>query len=237
MEKVKLIELVRKLLALGDKTKNSSQAEAELAAEKAQELLKKYNLDLAEVIIKDQEKIVDVEIEKEIVFELKRNGFSNWIKNLMHIVGKATETKSYYQKTFKFRHGRSVTKSFLIGFLGTEWDRAIAKELFNYLYHTMNRMANRLYPGSCGNQRCFLEGFCSSLSKRINEKINNEKNEKYALLVLSKKKSIDNYARINFQSVGRRGRTADYFNYEAYKLGKLKAQEVDIGTSNRLQNE
>jgi hypothetical protein len=56
-DKSKIIDIIQKLLRLGDPTKNDSEGEVFNATSKVQELLRKYNIDLADVIIKDGENV------------------------------------------------------------------------------------------------------------------------------------------------------------------------------------
>ena len=236
MDKEKLIELVRKLLALGDKDKNNSEAEANTAFSKAQAILRKHNIDMADVIIKDGEKVVDIKVEQEIVFDIKRNSLQSWTKTLMTIVGKATECRPFFTK--KFTYPRSVW--FQVGFVGTEWDRSIAKELYCYLYHTNIKLSRKFYPDSCSQQHWFLEGFCAKLWERVSEELTERKKDeaihaKYALMVVSKDALVEQKMKeLGFVKSKSRHVRNDNFDFNAYAMGQHEGSKVDLGTTRRI---
>lgn len=238
MEKEKLIDLVRKLFALGDKNRNSSEAEAQLATQKAQELLKQHNIDMAEILVKDGQKTVDIKIDNEIVFTLNRSSMSSWEKRLISIVQFATETKGFFQKDYRDVWGKKIT--WKVGFIGTEWDRAVAKELYNYLHEKIYKLSKYHYPESMPQQRSFMEGFCYRLMQRVDE-MNEEKkedideNQKYALMIINKKDAINKYIDDQMKlKTARSGGKAGEFHSSAFKHGTQEANNVDLGTENRI---
>lgn len=236
VDREKLIELVRKLFVLGDKDRNSCEAEAQTAFAKAQSILRKYNIDMAEVVIKDGEKVVDIQVNDEIVFDIKRNSLGRWMKDLMSIVGKATNCKPFFNR--KFEYPRTVY--FQVGYVGTEVDRSIAKELYCYLYYTNIKLSRRFFPGSCSDQHWFLEGFCSKLWERIREELEEDKKEQvihktYALMVINKDAMIEQHmGKMGLQKGRSRRTNYDDFNDYAYGKGQREAEKVDIGTKRRL---
>ena len=58
--KEEVVALIRKLFSLGNKDRNSSEAEAEAALQKAQELLQKHDLEMSEIIIDANKKELDI---------------------------------------------------------------------------------------------------------------------------------------------------------------------------------
>lgn len=224
-----IINLVQNLLALGDKTRNNSEAEVETALNKVQELLIKHNIDMAEVIIKDGEKVADISIEREIVFELKRSSMSTWEKVLINIVAEATETQGYTSKRYKvLEHGRYSTIN-LVGFIGVDFDRAIAKELYNFLHLKIYSMSKRYKE--CYQQRSFMEGFCSGLYVRVKD-LNTtiEKTAKYELACVNKQSKIKDFmqTQCNFKQDKLRNRTNYDFDLHAYNDGVQESKKVEL---------
>ena len=234
--KEEVIELIRKLFNLGNKDRNSSESEAEVALQKAQELLQKHNLDMSDVMVKEQEKVIQVEVSNEIVFELKRSSMSSWEKILISVVGRATETNGYFNK--RYIGGRSIL--WQVGFVGTEWDRSIAKELYLYLHEKIYRMSKQFYGNDMPAQRCFMEGFVNRLYHRVMEQIKKFKqevdgNQKYELVIMDKKNAIEKYSKEVLHltiSHGRRG--GGEWNPYAYRHGEQEADKVDLSVGKDL---
>lgn len=224
-----IINLVQNLLALGDKTRNNSEAEVETALKKVQELLIKHNIDMAEVIIKDGEKVADISIGREIVFTLRRSSMSTWEKILVNIVGLATECQGYVGKKYEpLGSGRYSTIN-IVGFVGEEFDRSIAKELYNFLHLKIYSMSKR-YP-ECFQQRSFMEGFCNGLYARVKEiNDNTQKTEKYELACINKKSKIKDFmdTRCNFKQEKARNRNMGDFDVHAYYDGISESKKVEL---------
>jgi hypothetical protein len=232
--KEKVIDIIQKLLRLGDPTRNNSEGEVFNATAKAQELLRKYNIDLADVIIKEGEKIVDLEIGNEIVFTKKKSSMSSWEKWLISVVSSATECKGYFNKKCVNYYTRSIV--YEVGFIGTEWDRAIAKELYCYLHSTIHRLGRQNYPESSPQIRCYMEGFCSRLSERVNEQMKVKvENQKYELMVINKKDAINLYGKDQMHLKHSKGRAGGGdWDGGAYAHGREDANKIDLGTKARL---
>lgn len=229
--KEEVIALIRKLFNLGNKDRNSSEAEAEVALQKAQELLQKHDLEMSEVMVdENQEKVINIEVANEIVFELKRSSMSGWEKTLISVVGLATETNGYFNKVYN--GGGSIL--WQVGYIGTEWDRSIAKELYLYLHDKIYRMSKQFYGNDMPAQRCFMEGFVNRLYHRVKEQINKFKqevngNQKYEMVLLDKKNAIEKYSKEVLHlrtSHGRRG--GGEWNPYAYRHGEREADKVDL---------
>jgi hypothetical protein len=203
---------------------------------------------MSEVLIKDNT-IIDFEVQDVIAHEFKRSSISTWQKTLMVIVADATECKSYYHRISRLvekRSGYGYTRSYTweLHFYGTEWDVAVAKELFVYLHATALKMSRRLYEGDLVAQNSFLQGFCNGLWRRVKAKIKEnqtkvEGNEKFALMVVSKENALERFGeKIGLQpskSKGGRkyGGKLDMF---AYLKGQVEADKVDLNTDDKLNN-
>lgn len=235
--KEEVVALIRKLFSLGNKDRNSSEAEAEAALQKAQELLQKHDLEMSEIMIDtNKEKVVNIEVENEIVFELKRSSMSSWEKSLINVIGMATETNGYFNKVYK----GYTSIVWQVGFVGTEWDRSIAKELYLYLHEKIYKMSKQFYGSDMPAQRCFMEGFVCRLYVRVKAQVDSFKkevdnNQKYEMVLFEKKNAIEKFSKEVLHlrsSKGRRG--GGEWNPHAFAHGEREANKVSLSTSKDL---
>lgn len=146
----KMIEQIRKLLALAGN--NPCEKEAISAALKAQALMAKYNIDLAQV--------EDEQSKEEIVKEycMKGTGVSKWKNMLASIISKNFRVKFYLS-------GDNIV------FYGYKTDVNIAKEVYNFLAKQGSKFATRLYNKvrmsggyTKGVMNSYLMGFVQGVS-------------------------------------------------------------------------
>ncbi len=241
IDREKIIERIKSLMALGDSSRNDSEAEAATAIKKMQELLQKHNLDISEISVDDPNAVkVGEGIVDEISAEFRKSSLSSWEGSLAATVGSATETKAYTE--MHYIPGTKSGKIFKIRFIGTPWDVAVAKEMYKFLHSTIKRLSIRYYPNKSSDQRCFMEGCCGRLNERISEqnaKFRNQQqtNQKYALMVVSKKDAIDIYCKEKLQMMKAKkiGFGQGENNNMAYQHGRSAANKIDIGNERRLQ--
>jgi hypothetical protein len=221
MDKESLIEKIRALLALSDTSRNSSTAEAETAAIKVQELLRKHNIQMAEVLADDN---LDCEIEIEQCEFSDKLTNQKWETLLTGCVCLMTNTQSFVQKEIKCWN-KTRYKCF---FVGTKEDCEVAKDLYIYLYRIIVRFANQ-YETSF-SRRSFIMGFLQSIYNRIIEQQKvQETTEKYEMVLVKKEKGISDFLEkigVKFRPV-RKSQT--YVDPEAYNHGKVEGSRADIG--------
>lgn len=147
----KMIEQIRKLLALAGN--NPCEKEAISAALKAQALMAKYNIDLAQV---EDEQSDKEEIVKE--YCVKGTGVSTWKNVLASIISKNFRVKFYLC-------GDNIV------FYGYKTDVNIAKEVYNFLAKQGSKFATRLYNKvrmsggyTKGVMNSYLMGFVQGVS-------------------------------------------------------------------------
>lgn len=121
----KIIEQIRKLLALAGN--NPCEQEAISAALKAQAMMAKYNIDIAQV---EDEQVAKEEIVAE--YCVKGTGVSKWKNTLAGIISKNFRVKFYL-------HGDNVV------FYGYKSDVSVAKEVFTFLANQGMKLAQRAY--------------------------------------------------------------------------------------------
>lgn len=136
----KILSKIDRLLALADLDKNSNEHEAIAASMKAQELLAKYNLSIADV--KGEKK--DEEIE-HVCADVKAKGSMKW-KGLMGSV----VAESYRCKFYTVGAERFI-------FYGFKTDAIIARRVFIYLVNVCNKLG-RAYVAELKNDEYRTDG-------------------------------------------------------------------------------
>lgn len=128
MKEQKIIETIKKCLALA--SNNPSEEEARAAALKAQQLLAKYNIALADV--EEAEKQTEEIVEQVVWFNNVVKGVARtWKYQLAAIVGQNFRYKHFF-------YGKSG-----VCFYGHATDAVAAAEVFKYLFAMGDRMADR----------------------------------------------------------------------------------------------
>lgn len=158
MKVEKAIEIVRKLLAVVN-DKGASEGESMTAALKAQEIMAKYNINLADVEDEsesDSEEIVD--------FGVDVGKGNKWKYQLAMVIANNFCCKTY------------GCGSQMIFFYGYKKHAEVAKEVFTFLYNTGNKLADRYYAelynrgeSTKGVKNTFLLGYLKGI-KSVLEK-------------------------------------------------------------------
>lgn len=155
----KIFKKIENLLALAGNNPNKNEAIA--AALKAQKLMAKYNIELADVQGEDtSQKIV-----KEVYCPHSRSHYvSQWKYALSHIIAKNFCCKTY-----------NIARKSIV-FYGYEKDARIAREVFKFLYETGNRLAVRYYnkcrkegKNTTGVLNTYLVGFCNGIKEILDK--------------------------------------------------------------------
>lgn len=157
-DKETIIRKIENLLALAGNNPNENEAAA--AALKAQELMAKYNIGLADTQRKEAQ-----EISREI-YESRKGSHSvyKWKYELAAIIAKNFCCKTYY-----------VRRETIV-FYGYAEDVKIAKEVFKFLFETGNRLAGRYYrkcrkegTESKGVMNTYLSGYCDGIKEILDK--------------------------------------------------------------------
>lgn len=123
----KILNKIKNLLDLSNNNPNENEAIA--AALKAQELMAKYDVELAEL----EETHADRELTEVTFWEGDSHNVKTWKFGLARIIANNFRCKYYV-----------LNKTNLV-FYGYKEDAKIALEVFTYLYKTGNKLANRYY--------------------------------------------------------------------------------------------
>lgn len=167
VDREKLLKKVRDLLALANHP-NTGEHEATLAAERAQDILLKYNLDMMEV--------TDVSFESPVTkLNYTIDGNFMWKKVLAAAVAKAnfcdayqtpSETKLHVMKAYG---GRARPARNAMNIVGRYENVAVVRELLSWLMAQCERIATRetsLYRGLAPKAR-FRNNFLHGMTQRI----------------------------------------------------------------------
>jgi|SRR3989304_7217827 len=144
----KIIERIRKLLNLADKSKNNMQGETEAAFAAAQKLMAEHNLSISDVEFKKQQE----EGIKEGSVEQTKAYTAQWEKDLAHVIDKLCSTKHFY----RIRRSNNWTgRNVVVTFVGIQQDITLAKEIYTILQKQIKRMASkRDYSGADARHFC-----------------------------------------------------------------------------------
>ena len=155
----KILEKIEKLLALAGN--NPSENEAISAALKAQELMAKYTIELADLEGKSLEQNI---VEETYTPKANCHYVRKWRYTLSQIIAKNFCCKTY-----------SINRD-AIAFYGYEKDAKIAVEVFKFLFETGNKLANRYYlkckkegRDTKGVLNTYLVGFCDGIKEVLDK--------------------------------------------------------------------
>lgn len=207
--KEEILKKIDKLLALAGNNPNENEAIA--AALKAQQLMVKHNIELAEV----QGAEFGQEIIKEIYAPKKSSHYvSKWKYSLSQIIA-----KNFCCKTYSL--GRDA-----IVFYGYEKDAKIAHQVFGFLFETGNKLADRYYrkckkegKETKGILNTYLTGFCAGIKEVLDKQCT-------ALMVVIPKEVEESYREYSkdFRKMSNKLRTSN--DSRAYQDGKQDGRET-----------
>ena len=207
--KEEILKKIDKLLALAGNNPNENEAIS--AALKAQELMAKYNIELADI----QGAEVGQKIGKEIYSPKKSSHYvSKWKYSLSQIIA-----KNFCCKTYSL--GRDA-----IVFYGYEKDAKIAQQVFGFLFETGNKLADKYYR-KCKKQgretkgilNTYLTGFCAGIKEVLDK-------QSTALMVIVPKEVEESYQEYSkgFRQISNKLITSN--DGRAYQDGRLEGRQT-----------
>lgn len=210
MDNEKIIEKIKGLLALADKSRNSEEAEAEAALLKAQELMAKYNISID---ITEEEKIA---YTHETCNSKWNMGFR---KPLAAVIAKNFRCECYLKG-----NGGSVV------FFGHSTDARIAREAFEFAYEFALREGNRCYNKNYqmgretkGVFNSYVTGFITGLKQKLEE-------QSRALMIVTPPDVKDKFEDMSKSfKHGSGGIRNNGFDREAYSQGVTDGRTVMNG--------
>ena len=204
-----ILKKIDKLLALGGNNPNKNEAISAVA--KAQELMVKYNIELADV----QEAEAGQKIGKEIYSPKKSSHYvSKWKYTLSQIIA-----KNFCCKTYSL--GRDA-----IVFYGYEKDAKIAQHVFGFLFETGNKLADKYYrkckkkgKETKGILNTYLTGFCAGIKEVLDK-------QSTALMVIVPEEVEESYQEYSkgFRQISNKLITSN--DGRAYQDGRLEGRQT-----------
>lgn len=155
----KILKKIENLLALAGN--NPSENEAIAAALKAQELMAKYNVELADL---EGQSVAETITTETYTPKANQHYVRKWRYTLSQIIA-----KNFCCKTYAINRDA-------IAFYGYEKDAKIAVEVFKFLFETGNKLANRYYlkckkegKETKGVLNTYLTGFCDGIKEVLDK--------------------------------------------------------------------
>ncbi len=221
VEQDRIIEMIRRLLGLA--TSNNVH-EATLAAAKAQELLFKYNLDIAQI-----EELGGPQAQEYIseFIELSNTKqYISWKRGLLHIIAK-----------YNFCRTVSYTNSVQCMIVGKRHNIEVVQYLYSYLAGEVARLAENGYKNN--NRKgwvqkpTWINSFCSGAVSGIYQQLRAQRVQDLGLsssstaMVVTTDRELDN-ALDQFMPNRRTGRSYQVSDISARNIGYKKGLEIPI---------
>lgn len=165
-DQAKMIERIRKLLALSE---SPNEAEASAAAAKAHELLRAYNLSLDDIGTGDKSQVIWDN-------HIRMSRLANWRIHLASQVARAN-----YSRALVATRKRSQ----VLIFVGRQHNTAASRVLFEYLEAVVMRLGRGLKDRRYSREK-FRDGLVDGLCRRLVAMAREESEQSTALVVLDK---------------------------------------------------
>ena len=231
----KIIERLKKLLALAGN--NPSQAEAEAALSKAQAVAIEHGIDLAMLGESQVENETEI-IREDMEFGQRLPTVNIYVCNVL--VG-------FFNVKIITSGGRNNGRKLI--FVGKRDDIQTAKYIYTWLAETMVRCWHSYYQNSIGialsHKQSYLFGFYNGLSRKLQAnkrdieadrlKTESDKN-KYAVAVVNLQKKIQDFIDNEFDNLRTGGKKKVQMNNESYSRGVSDGANCNIakgGIGNR----
>jgi hypothetical protein len=227
----KIIERIRILLATSKGT--SFEAEAATALRMAQEHMAKYGLSLSEVGL--QKELREEIKEEELKDHTKRSSPEKWEIPLARAVATVLDCTV-------IRRVRNWQNEKILVFVGYKKDVEMAKVIFNTLFIATRVAACKELPQAKGYRRMDQLSFMLGVAERLAERALEEKekikevpsNNQFALMVVGKEKSIENWMKENFNLKKPKASRGITINSIAYNRGREYANTMDLMNREKL---
>lgn len=213
-EQEKIIERVRKLLALAAEGSGASEHEAATAAAKAQELLLRHNLNAAHL-----EEVRDA-VDNKIIDD--HDSYSmGWRSSLIFAIANSTGCRAVQWTDYRHSFG----KKFHI--FGEPANIEVATYLYSYLTRELMRLSPK--PAASAKGHAFRMGAVHTVALRLRQtfsEFQNASDETRALVVTMSeavnKALAEKYPKLN------KGRGGSISDNEAYRAGREAGKSIEL---------
>ena len=214
----KIIDRIKKLLALAKDNVNAAEATA--AALKAQKLIAEYDVSKVDLYGEKRDEITEVYNEHNI----KNNP---WGKRLAWAIADNFRCRWYthYEGSKSYWTGRTTKTSENVVFMGYETDAQAAKVTYDRLYEIGLKLANRecrlareRYGTAQGVKNSFLLGYVDGIRKELEKQCE--------ALVLVRPKAVDDYANERTRGFAKGSSTVrNAYDNGSYNSGKRAGRD------------
>lgn len=177
-----IIDKIRKLFALGDKTRNPNEGEVKTALSMASKLMKEHNLTLGEIDLEKQKENIGKE------YTQSKKSISFWERKLARTVGKLFDCDNILFASYKR----------CWAFIGFKEEAKLATQCYEYLDNILRTMANAYAK----NKLDFYAGITDRLQERVDEEIKlrtPQETSKCTAIVCCKDKLIKTWEKKNLK--------------------------------------
>lgn len=232
-EKQKILDKIRKLMGMAERTAGN-EAEAAIAAKMAETLLRKHNLSSTDVTI--EEAISDIREDTVTEFKWTNGSTPEWVRRVAITLAKLYDTHVIPTTATTGNDSHVQKLQVNLTFVGSELDATVTKEMFLYLYKTINRLTEEFWGMQNGSSNArtiknsFREGASFAIKARILEIIE-EKNKAYTStgtgLIVVKKDAIEKYLGRN-ATYGPNNNKGVVLDSNAYHAGIRKGEDINL---------
>ena len=201
-EMTRVMEKIRKLLNMAERAEGNEN-EAANAARMAENMLRKYNLSMSDITPEEAKSNVTESAWTDMKWTAGKA--PTWVASLIIAVAEAHDCFIVWRRAKTTDSWVAKPQSNLT-FVGTEMDAAVAKEVFVYLYRTVNRLTDEWAKDAyipAGKARTYKNSYRSGMAHRLNERLKEmtaEKDKEFeeaaktgTSLVVVKKDAIADY--------------------------------------------
>jgi hypothetical protein len=220
MNKSDIIDKIRKLFALGDRTRNPNEGEVKTALGMASKLMKEHNLNLSEIDLEKQKEDISEEFSKT------RSIIAFWERKLAKMVAKLFNCDAIINANYNRNRGYI--------FIGFKEEAKLASQCYEYLDYNIRILANTYSK----QKMDFYAGITDRLQERINEEIKlntPQETSKCTAIVCCKDKLIKSYEKKNMSlTMERRSKPdIDEVSPDYYK-GYLSGDKLDLQNRKKI---
>lgn len=226
----------KKMLAIAEDSR-ANPGEAAAAAAMAEKIMRKYQIDNADVIAADlgsgnADMFGTEDVGSTLDVEGRSKESKSWAGSLAVRVAGFTDCQARY--VWSGKHGKAIR------FSGYAADAQMARFTYIYLVNTM-AAASRAYAKENGSDRTSLEsfrqGFCKSLRDLLDQATAAKKAEMQAsvssrsLVVVKGQAVADYFGDVKYRDKSSRRRVTDAYSDGAYEGNKVDVTRRGVGSS------
>jgi hypothetical protein len=221
MDKLSIIDRIRKLFALGDRNKNPNEGEVKTALAMATKLMKKHNLSLSEIDLEKQKEDIGKEYTKT------NYSIAFWERKLAKMVANLFDCSPIIHANYNRSRGWI--------FIGFKEEAKLASQCYEYLNNVLRIMANTYAK----HKLDFYAGITDRLQERIDEEIKlktPQETSKCTAIVCCKDKLISTWEKknMNLTTEHRRQPNIDEVSPDYY-IGYLTGDKVDLQNKPKIK--